>query len=155
MAKAKIGDVLEIATPKGFAYAQYTHKHQLMGDLIRVLPGIFHDRPDDIDALLEEEPQFVTFVPLASFMKRKTCSTVANRPIPASQQEFPLFRNGLPNPSTQKVENWWLWDGVQEWKVGQLSKEQRKLPIMEVWNDTLLIERIVAKWRPENDPSLN
>lgn len=35
-----IGDIVEIRTLRGFAYAQYTHEPAEFGSLIRVLPGL-------------------------------------------------------------------------------------------------------------------
>ncbi len=46
---------------------------------------------------------------------------------------------------------WWLWDGEKSWKVGEISPAQRKLPIKEVMNDTMLIELIEDGWTPETD----
>jgi hypothetical protein len=43
--RAKLGDVLEIETTKGLAYFQYTHQHPVYGGLIRVLPGLYAERP--------------------------------------------------------------------------------------------------------------
>jgi hypothetical protein len=40
--RPRIGDVVEISTPRGLAYAQFTHKHVTppkFGALIRVAPG--------------------------------------------------------------------------------------------------------------------
>jgi len=42
--RVKIGDIIEIPTSKGLAYAQYTHNHKQrphFGALIRVLDGLF------------------------------------------------------------------------------------------------------------------
>ncbi|KAB0641126.1 hypothetical protein F7R21_16180 [Burkholderia latens] len=55
-------------------------------------------------------------------------------------------------PPTGKVENRWLWDGENEWMVGQITAGQRKLPIREAWNDTMLINRIEEGWLPEKNP---
>jgi len=55
------------------------------------------------------------------------------------------------NPVTRKVDVWWLWDGQEEWKVGDLTAEQRRLSIRGVWNDTLLRDRLESGWRPETD----
>ena len=44
-----------------------------------------------------------------------------------------------------------LFDGVNEWPIGKLTKEQKHLPFNEVWNDTLLVERIESGWTPETD----
>ncbi|MEO5326529.1 hypothetical protein PV773_24765 [Mesorhizobium sp. CC13] len=71
---------------------------------------------------------------------------MANEIVPAAAKEFPTFRAGIVNRRTKKVRVWWLWDGENEWKVNELSREQRSFPIRGIWNDTLLIERIESGW---------
>jgi hypothetical protein len=78
---------------------------------------------------------------------------VGNVVVPLEAQAFPTFRNGVIDPSTGKVKVWWLWNGEKEWRVGEITAEQRRLPILGVWNDTLLIERIESGWTPETHPS--
>jgi hypothetical protein len=151
MAKAKTGSVFELSTPRGLAYAQCTHLHARYGHLIRVLPGFFEQRPNGFELLARRPTVFVTFFPLGAAVSRQVVTVVGNEPVPKEAQEFPIFRAGVPDPATGKVGVWWLWDGEKEWRAGTLSDEQRRLPIRGVWNDTLLIERIVAGWTPEND----
>ena len=46
--RPRIGDVFEIETPKGLAYAQFTYNYKeppVYGVLIRVLPGLYESRP--------------------------------------------------------------------------------------------------------------
>jgi hypothetical protein len=62
--EAKKGDIIEISTPEGLAFAQYTYKHPQYGELLNVLPGVSAAAPDDFDGLLKEEPQFTTFFSL-------------------------------------------------------------------------------------------
>ena len=149
--RPKIGDVIEIQTPKGFAYAQYTYKHDAppkYGALIRVLPGLYQERPDDFKKIVELESQFITFFPLGSACNRGIVQIVGNEDIPDSEKLFPTFRSGTPNREG-KVETWWLWDGEKEWKVGKLAPGMEKYPIRGVWNDALLIQRIVEGWSHE------
>jgi hypothetical protein len=40
-----IGDVIEIPTAKGLAYAHYTHQHPTHGGLVRVFDALFEVRP--------------------------------------------------------------------------------------------------------------
>ena len=50
------------------------------------------------------------------------------------------------------VRVWYLWDGEREWRVDSLTKEQRRLPVHPgIWNDTLLVKRIVEGWEPSGD----
>ncbi|MHB1381610.1 MAG: hypothetical protein ACYCXJ_05245, partial [Thermoleophilia bacterium] len=90
------------------------------------------------------------FVPLGAMVNRDIVKVVANEPIPEENREFPLFRGGNED-SDGKVRVWWLWDGEKSWKVGEITAEQRNLPIKEILNDTMLIKRIEDGWTPEND----
>ena len=84
-------------------------------------------------AVNSREPDFSTFFPLGAAVNRSIVSVVGNAPIPEKQKQFPLFRTGVADPKTKKVGIWWLWDGEN------------------VWNDTLLVERIETGWTPETD----
>ena len=154
MKRPKIGDIIEIPTRHGFAYAQFTHKHRMYGALLRVYNTIYQTKPSlDViqSAVNSREPDFSTFFPLGAAVNRSIVSVVGNAPIPEKQKPFPLFRNGNEDPKTKNVETWWLWDGEKEWPIGKLTKEQRRLSLNEVWNDTLLVERIESGWTPETD----
>jgi hypothetical protein len=153
MAKLKIGDVVEIKTANGLVYAQYTHKHKQFGALLRVFRRFYEARPDDFVKLVEDKPTFMCFFPLNAAVDRNIVSIAGNVMVPSEAQAFPIFRDGIVDPATRKVGVWWLWDGEEEWRVGELTAEQRKLSIREVLNDTLLIERIEAGWTPETDPT--
>lgn len=64
MAKIKFGDIIEIPTKRGYAYAQYTHKDKMMGALIRVFKGFYSNRPKDFTEVVRQPIQFSTFFPL-------------------------------------------------------------------------------------------
>ncbi len=153
--RPRIGDVIEIPTPRGLAYAHYTHKHDAppsYGALIRVLPGIFAERPADFAALVQQPPAFMTFFPLGAACNRRLVRVVAHEPLPAAAQRFPVFRDSHRDRAGRRQPPWFLWDGCREWRVERLSPEElRAYPPLGVWNDTLLIERIVAGWTHEQD----
>jgi hypothetical protein len=148
--KVKIGDIIEIPTSKGLAYAQYTHQHEMYGGLIRILDGFFISRPINFDELVKRKHKFVVFFPVRAAISRKIFEIVAHCEIPEEASNFPVFRDGLPD-RVGKVTNWWLWDGKKEWMIGRLTDEQRKFPIRGILNDTALIERIESGWTPETD----
>jgi hypothetical protein len=148
--RIKIGDIIEIETSIGFAYAQYTHKHNKYGALIRVFDKVFKESIDDFDGVEDIPVRFSIFFPLQAAINRDIFKVVGNRPVAEKNQQFPVFRDGTPHPKTRQVEVWWLWDGEKEWRVGELTESQWKLPIRGIWNDTLLIERIESGWRQEN-----
>lgn len=156
MKRPKIGDIVEIPTRNGFAYAQFTHKHRLYGALLRVYNRVFQTKQSlDIiqPVVLMREPDFSCFFPLGAAVQRGIVSMIGNIPIPEKQKQFPLFRTGVADPKTKKVGIWWLWDGENEWPIGELASEQKRIPIRGVWNDTLLVERIESGWTPETDDS--
>jgi hypothetical protein len=153
--RPRIGDVIEIPTPEGLAYAHYTHKHDVLpkwGALIRVLPGIFRVRQADFAELVLQRPVFTTFFPVGAACHRGIVTVVANEPVPPHTKDFPVVRNCHRDRSGKRVAPWFLWDGSREWRVQSLTEDQLKeYPPLEVWNDTLLIERIVARWSHEQD----
>lgn len=151
MPPPKIGDVVEIATPNGFGYVQYTHFDPAYLDLVRVLDGTFGERPDaDVLAKLTAGPTaFHAFVLLQHAVKHGEATVVGSYPIPSHARKLPVFRDGLPNPRTRKVEDWVLWDGQRRWPVGAISDEQRKLPLLVVLPVSTLGPQIAEGWRPE------
>ncbi|MCC6362149.1 MAG: hypothetical protein IT165_01415 [Bryobacterales bacterium] len=151
MGSVRLGDIIEIPTRNGLAYAQYTHQHPQFGGLIRVFDGLFQERPSDFSRLAESPVRFSVFFPVRGAVRRKTFEIAGRSEIAPHNREFPIFRSGFAEPG-HKVSNWWFWDGEREWKVGAITAEQRKLPIREVWNDTMLVQRIESGWSPANDP---
>jgi hypothetical protein len=153
--RPRIGGIIEIPTPDGFAYAQFTHRHTdppKYGSLLRILPGLFKGRPDDFSRLLAQTPSFSTFFPLGAACHRGIVRVVAEEPIPSHTRDFPIFRNSHRDRTGKRVPPWFLWDGRREWRTPTLTDEQlRDYPPLGVWNDTMLIQRIMSGWRNEHD----
>ena len=147
---AGVGDIVEINTQNGLAYAHVTHEHKQYGSLLRVYNRTYSARPDPIAAAVSCDPSFSCFFPLKHAVRRKIVSVVGQADVPPAARYFPTFRTGVPDRSG-KVRVWFLWDGSNEWRVGDLTPEQRRLPILGVINDTLLVERIESEWRPQLD----
>jgi hypothetical protein len=143
-----IGDVVEIASSGGRARAQYTHKHPTFGAVLRVFaPGW----PESIspDRLADWPVQFTTLFPLSQACARGIARILGTAPLPAAARAFPIFRAAIPQALANGPKTWWLWDGDREWRVGALAPEQRALPLREIVNDTLLVERANSGWQPE------
>lgn len=153
MKRVKVGDLIEIKTALGYAYAQYTHKHSVYGALLRVFNTIYSRRPDSLKDVVEDRVRFSNFFPLMAAVKQGVFPVVGNYAVRQELKQFPQFRAGVFNPETRKVAVWWLWDGEKEERLGGLTEEQKQLPIRGVWNDTLLIERIESGWTPATDPT--
>jgi hypothetical protein len=144
------GDVVEISTPKGLAYFLYTHRHTeppRWGSVVRVIPGIFTARPTNFEALVVQPPQFITFFPLGSACNRRVVKIVAKVEVPETARAFPTFRSWTPPPIRQRCHH--FWDGTRHWKQEQLLPGQEKMPLLQIMNDTMLIQKIVGGWRRE------
>jgi hypothetical protein len=153
--KVQFGDIVEIKTRNGLAYAIYTHKHERppkFGAVIRVFDHLCQSRPHNILEILKNPIRFTTFFPLQAAVDKGILEVIGNVSIPKKLRPFPIFRDGVADPKTKKVATWWLWDGEKEWQIGRLTPDQRNLPIRSVWNDTFLIHRIEEGWRPNDDP---
>ncbi len=152
MVRPKLGDLIEIQTPKGLGYAQYINRRKRYGALIQGFSGLLDERPTEPkDAI--GDVQFVCFFPLQTAVNQEIVAIVSNAPVSEEASVFPTFRAGTVAPASGKVVAWWFWDGEREWRVGSLTPEQRFMPIRGIWNDTLLIERMLSGWRPENHPA--
>lgn len=149
--RPRIGDVIEIPTPVGLGYAQYTHKHTTrpkFGDLIRVLPGLYDSRPVSFAELVGQEERFYTFFVIDLAVEKKAVSIVGHEDVPARCRAFPLFRCGTKNPATGRVDVWWLWDGTRSWREGTLKPEQYNLPLRSILPHKMLVKRIAEGWSP-------
>ncbi len=149
---ARIGDVIEIPTVKGFAYAQITHRKPSYGPLLRVLEGTWQEPPADPRGIVAEPARFHAFFPVDAAVRRGVVRRVGNVPVPDHARRFPLLRGGgIRNPDGSHGD-WWPWDGDRETRLGQhLTAEQKALSTDDVVNDTLLIERIATDWHPGDE----
>jgi hypothetical protein len=147
----KAGDIFEIRTSRGIAYFQFVKKLPLMGSLIRILPGVYDSAPPNWLNLVNRETNFWIFLPVSAAIKRGIVKRIHHFEVPDHARQTPVFRSGVVDPQTGKVRIWWLWDGEKEWRVDTVTEEQRRLPILASWNDTLLVERIEQDGRPEKD----
>jgi hypothetical protein len=154
--RIRIGDVVEVMTSKGMAYAQVAHlhreEHSAYGPFLRIAPGFFTKRPERFEELLRKEPIATMFCALRAAVKGGICEIVGNVPVPEAARSFPLFRgsNNLPGGTTPKT--WWFWDGERTWFVGKITPKQRTMPLREIVDGVVLRERIESGWSPATDP---
>ena len=146
----RIGDVVEIPTLRGFAYAQYTHEHRESprhGSLLRVLPGLYDRQPEDLASLVEQEERFSVFFPLGAALARGIFRIVGNPDVPARKQPFPVLRSKTPDGRT------YYWAGRREWRETwwRRTPRWRRGAIDEIWHDTALVERVSSGWKLADD----
>jgi hypothetical protein len=102
--------------------------------------------------VLTGEVQFSAFFPLQYAVSKLICQIVENFDIPKQLQGFPIFRGESSTDRSGKVLSWYSWDGNAERELGSsLSAIEKRLPILEILNDTALIERIEDGWCAEQE----
>jgi hypothetical protein len=148
MGKIKVGDIFEISTPKGKGYLHYIHKDNTIGDLVRVLPGLYSERPVSFDKLAGSRERYMIFFPLSAATKRKIVEQVGH--YPADDFSKPKYMRTEHNVRGEFLG--WHIVNTENWHrqlVKELTSEQKKLSPWGIWNDTLLIENLVNEWSLE------
>jgi Regulator of ribonuclease activity B len=154
----KIGDIVEINTPKGLAYVQYTARHTVppgFGDLVRVLPGLYKTRPSDFSVMAKKKENYFIFTPLGLACRRKQAVIVGNEPVPSWARGIPLMRMANRFDENGKGHDWYLWDGVRTWPATGKPEELNKVSIASIWGHDVLIDRLAEGWLPSDDPVEN
>lgn len=159
-----VGDIFEIDTPAGLAYAQYTHDAGDMGQLVRVLPGTYARRPD-LASLAKQRELYFVFYTLKYVLRAKQVEVISNHAIPDWAKEPPVMRKaGGLRDAEGRTLNWTIGPALglstvadlqQALKVRELSAEHAKLSIAEIWPHPVMVEMITKGWTPERDEELN
>ena len=147
MKRIAIGDVFSINTPKGNAYFQYVYLNKNNIELIRILPGLFEETPTDLEGLVRKKELFLISFPLAAAYRRKLVEFVGSYQIPAGFQRPKYMREDNVDRNGNLI-NWYIvdTDTLKREKVLELTDEQKKFSPFEIWNDTLLVERLTEGW---------
>jgi hypothetical protein len=147
--RAKIGDVVQILTSKGVAYAQFTHKNQRFGSLLSIFEGFYATSPKDYSEVVRGKPQFHAFFPLQAALDEGLLSIVANVPVSDCNYEFPRFRTRVVAPDGQ-CGPWWIWDGEHEVMLDrELTASELRYSLRGIISAPLLIDRIEQGYKPE------
>ncbi|WP_342619804.1 hypothetical protein [Rhodoferax sp. GW822-FHT02A01] len=112
----KIGTVFEFRTFNGdFFYGQLTHRHRLMGDLIRFRKIRFIERQPQPELLFQQEAVETQYAPCFSSIKVLTrthdATMVATCAVPSNLADLPYFRGGVIAPEIGLYQKPSIWDG--------------------------------------------
>ena len=151
MKRPRLGDIVQVSTTNGFAYAQLTHRNPMMGFLLRILPGLYPKPLTNFTEKVCEKELYHTFVFREDLTEPPVTSIVGHEPVPERCRAFPLFRTGVRDPKTSRVPTWWLWDGNVSWPIGTLIDEQRHLSLRQIWNYKILADRAGRGWLPTDE----
>jgi len=141
--RARVGDVLEIVVPEGQIYLHYLGVHLDYGDGVKVCPTRFQSPVAVAENLFRDS--FVVFYPARVAVTRGLAKVVGH-----------LSSSGLPRRvrrpvgrSVKDVRTWVIEEGIREEVKHDLSDEELRLPLGEIWNHEFLVQRVLEGWRPE------
>lgn len=142
--RIKLGDIFEINTPKGKAYLHYIYKDSTLGDLIRVLPELYSERPVNFDMLAITKERYVVFFSLTTSYKQKILEKVGHYICKFEKPKYMRTEHIIKN----EFLGWHIID-TDSWKrqlVKTLKYKELELSPWGIWSDTLLIERLINDW---------
>jgi hypothetical protein len=161
--KPQIGDICEIRTPAGMAYVQYTHDGRDMGQLVRVLPGVFSTRPTDFAELAKQRELYFVFYTLNCALRDHQAEIVSHQPVPPWAQSCPLMRwSGVRDPSGKAIA-WKIFSAsslltVEEHQrtplVYNLTPDHKRLSIHQLWSHPVMVKELARGWMPERAEEL-
>ncbi len=160
---AQIGDIAEIETPRGLAYVQYTHNAADMGELVRVLPGLYPSRPTDFANLAKLKELYFIFYTLTYALRSGQIQIVSKQPVPEWARSIPKMRHAAGRGSDGRVSGWRIVDALapltvpflqQTPVIRELQSEHLKLSIHQLWPHSTIVKQLGRAWTPERAQEL-
>jgi hypothetical protein len=155
--KAKIGDICEIKTPAGLAYVQYTHDGRDMGDLVRVLPGLFNTRPTEFAELARQKELYFIFYRLNYALRNRQAEVVSHQPVPSWAQPYPLMRWTLDHriwKIFKASDPLTLEDHKRTPVIQTLTPQQKRLSVHLLRPHPVMVRELARGWTPEREEEL-
>jgi hypothetical protein len=143
--RVKAGDVLELARRDSTAYVQYLGRHSDYGDVILVCPRLQRRRPTMNADLFRDG--FVVFYPVSAAVAQGLAQVIGAMPSPGLPRRY--RRAGVIDKDG-RVLTWMIEDGAREELREQLTAEDRKLPVVRIWNHEMLFHSLEQGLRPED-----
>jgi hypothetical protein len=150
MSKIQPGDVFKIETQKGKAYMQYCCLGNNGIEFIRVLEGLYSEKPLDVSEIVSSKERYVVQFPVASAKRKKLIFFVGNFPMPKHFAKPRYMRSS--HIAGGEFVGWHIvdTDTLQRKPVSELSFAERKLSPWGIWNDTILREHLEGGWSLDN-----
>jgi len=152
MKRVQIGDVFEIETPKGRGYFKYVYINVRNAvELIRVIPGLYSEELENMAGLVSPKEAFYVQFPVKAAYWRKIVRLIGNYEVLAGL-ELPPKQMRTTHIIRGEFICWHIvdYETLHITSVKELTDEQKKLSPWGIWNDTLLIEKLVEGWMPED-----
>ncbi|WP_118136879.1 hypothetical protein [Oceanicella sp. SM1341] len=145
MTRLSPGEMVEIETPGGHAYAQVTHVHPSYPPVVRAIEGLHATRPADLRLLAAGPTRFVAMIPLDTALARLNVrhALLGAAPVPEAARPFPTFRMPIRDKQGEIVY-WWFWDGRGLSYAVDLDAGQAGLPLREVVSGARFMDMLAA-----------
>lgn len=142
----KIGDIFEISTKNGLAYAQYVFEHKTLGEFIKVYYKLHGSRPIGFNFLDEDNYYYINHA-VKEEIKDGVFKYVTNNKIPSDFKLPKYFR-------TENLfgEGWHIVNS-ETWfreSVLELNEEQTKLSPWGLFSKGELVKKLEEEWRLED-----
>ena len=125
--RLRIGDVVEIKTRRGRAYAQVSHRSRGGMPLLRILPGYFDKRPADIDRLVAEPTRYYVSLLTDELSGLSSYEHIGADEVPQHARRFrPVILTAVLD--RVRTMSWQVWDGVDEWQTSTPIIAGRRAP---------------------------
>lgn len=137
------GDIVEIQTPGGLAYVQVTHNHASYPEVVRALPGLHQERPDDLETLARSASLFTSMLPLGGAIEKELIrgARIGSATIPEQHRAFPTFRMPIRD-KRGGIAYWWLWDGEGLRYETDLDDQAAEFPMREVMSIDAFLDKL-------------
>lgn len=152
--RTRSGDVYELVVENGFSYLQAIAKHPDFGWAMRVLSPVRESVCVRADGVVRDAPEmFVALMgSVALEAKEGRLRFVGHADLPPGYDpSLPILRasSSVDDDGRHTDGSWWLDDGTKEWRVGNLTKEQQKLPYRQFTPALALRVLVDAGWDPQ------
>lgn len=154
---------MEISTPAGLAYVQYTHDGRTNGELVRALPGLYTHRPSDFAAVARQKELYFVFYIMNYALRTGQAEVVSNQPIPEWAEAYPIMRHAAAFDDFRRVIRWRIVSAASQLKpqelirtplLTELTPEQKRLSILEIWPHIAMVKNLARGWTPERAAEL-
>jgi Regulator of ribonuclease activity B len=162
--RARIGDIVEIRTPSGLGYVQYTHDaNPKLGELVRVFPGLYDIRPTDFAVLAGQKELYFIFYIMNYALRAGWAEVVSNQPIPQWAKDSPMMRHAAAHDDFGRVIRWRLINAaspltpeelIRTPLLTELTPEQKRLSIHVIWPHKAMVRELARGWTPERAEEL-
>lgn len=160
---ATVGDIVEINTRAGLAYVQYTHDAGTNGEVVRVLPGLYANRPSDFAELARQKELYFVFYIMDYAIRAGQAEVVSHQSVPEWAKVYPLMRHAAAFDDFGGVIRWRIIsaashltaeDLIRTPLYTELTSEQKKLSIREIWPHAVMVRQLARGWTPERAEEL-